>query len=468
MLKANSRTLPIEEIKVPTAFAQTTPGRNKVEMRKAFYKIAGKFDKEIIVDRKGYLFDGYSAYIAAKELGLDKVSVVQIVPFEREKKVDKPTEDKPKFKVGDRVKATDFEPKGEIGTVLGYEGSADGCSVLVEFDNWTKGHHGLDRGLHGKPGHCFFCFERYLEPYTAPSFDWDAFKAGKVAVHCDTEEKAKAFLKECEEHELKWWTSSDICDFVRTYLADKNGLWFAHDSDGLRWFSSVESKMPESRYTVIDYPFSERPEQPTEQKEIVKLYCVKYGASNFKRGNVYEVINETICFDDGSTGHFPSNFDEAKEQYPGLSACLVPLVKRPAKVGEWVYITHTDYAPEAGARLGVGDVCRVASVTPSGAKHLEVSPGYELSYYDREYLVLDGYHPEPEKEPEPEYYNGKVVCVKADGYFTVGKVYEFCNGLVKSNTGDSYNKGEPIESFGDLSDGTWVPKFIEYKGEAHD
>lgn len=90
MLKANSRILPIEDIKIPEAFAQTTPGRNKVEMRKAFYKVAGKFDKEIIVDRKGCLFDGYSAYIAAKELGLDKVPVVQVVPFKAKKKVDEP------------------------------------------------------------------------------------------------------------------------------------------------------------------------------------------------------------------------------------------------------------------------------------------------------------------------------------------------------------------------------------------
>lgn len=37
--------------------------------------------------------------------------------------------------------------------------------------------------------------------------------------------------------------------------------------------------------------------------------------------------------------------------------------------------------------------------------------------------------------PKPKYYNGKVVCVKSDGFFTVGKVYEFINGRVKDNDG---------------------------------
>jgi len=81
-----------------------------------------------------------------------------------------------------------------------------------------------------------------------------------------------------------------------------------------------------------------------------------------------------------------------------------------------------------------------------------------------EYLLAE----DAEAEPEPKYYNGKVVCVETDGFFTVGKVYEFRDGLIKSDTGNIYNSSEPISSFKDLSDGTWMPKFIEFKGEAHD
>ena len=38
----------------------------------------------------------------------------------------------------------------------------------------------------------------------AKKFDWDAFKKEKIAVHCDTETKAKAFLKECHDHGFTW------------------------------------------------------------------------------------------------------------------------------------------------------------------------------------------------------------------------------------------------------------------------
>lgn len=35
-------------------------------------------------------------------------------------------------------------------------------------------------------------------------FDWDRFGNGEIAVHCDTEEKAKDFLKECEKRDIGW------------------------------------------------------------------------------------------------------------------------------------------------------------------------------------------------------------------------------------------------------------------------
>ena len=99
---------------------------------------------------------------------------------------------------------------------------------------------------------------------------------------------------------------------------------------------------------------------------------------------------------------------------------------------------------------------------------LEYSSGICVNFESNYSYVLDGYHPAPETEPEPKYWNGKVVCVEEDGFFTVGKVYEFRDGIIRSNTGNAYNAEEPIKSLDDLNDGTWEPKFIEYKGEAND
>ena len=47
------------------------------------------------------------------------------------------------------------------------------------------------------------------------------------------------------------------------------------------------------------------------------------------------------------------------------------------------------------------------------------------------------------KEPEkPKYYNGKMVCVENGGYYwwTVGKIYEYKDGIVTADDGDKYPK----------------------------
>lgn len=47
------------------------------------------------------------------------------------------------------------------------------------------------------------------------------------------------------------------------------------------------------------------------------------------------------------------------------------------------------------------------------------------------------------KEPEkPKYYNGKMVCVENGGHdwWTVGKIYEYKDGVVTANDGDKYPK----------------------------
>ena len=73
---------------------------------------------------------------------------------------------------------------------------------------------------------------------------------------------------------------------------------------------------------------------------------------------------------------------------------------------------------------------------------------------------------EPEKEPEPVYYSGKVVCTENEntkGFWTVGKVYEFKNGYAMTDCGEkSPVYGAPINA---LSEYAGV-KFIPYLGEA--
>lgn len=44
-------------------------------------------------------------------------------------------------------------------------------------------------------------------------FDWEEFRNGKVAVHCNTEEKLKDFLEKCEAHNLIWASDSEASKF---------------------------------------------------------------------------------------------------------------------------------------------------------------------------------------------------------------------------------------------------------------
>lgn len=75
---------------------------------------------------------------------------------------------------------------------------------------------------------------------------------------------------------------------------------------------------------------------------------------------------------------------------------------------------------------------------------------------------------EPQKEPEPVYYSGEVVCVKTDGdgTFTVGKVYEFVDGQVLDNESCKRPTGMKIKSLGETYMTSWYYSFIPYLGEA--
>lgn len=84
------------------------------------------------------------------------------------------------------------------------------------------------------------------------------------------------------------------------------------------------------------------------------------------------------------------------------------------------------------------------------------------------YISERDLEPYTEQKPEQEYYNGKVVCVESwdeSRYFTVGKVYEYENGIVQSNIYDpkGYNPKEPAITKEDALNRRCV-KFIEFKG----
>ena len=295
--------------------------------------------------------------------------------------------------------------------------------------------------------------DSYAQPaQEEPAFDWDAFKSGKIAVHCDTEEKAKAFCKEVKKrfpHECRSWGRDETNwdNYKEKTLYGISGGFVYGTEFGF------------GRCTIVGYPFTAEPAQP--KAEPIKLYCVKEYKSGewLTKGNTYTLKDGLIVYDDG----YRDNEKGALGKLEVIPNYLIPLVSRPAKVGEWVYVTHTDYSVD----LKVGDIAKVKRVNEAESVFISKSDGNYpngLNFGRREYLVLDGYKPEPEAEPEPEYYNGKVVCVDDGGfteYWTVGKVYEVVDSKIKYN--DGYISSGMIFSFDDFKQ--FAAKFIEFKGE---
>ena len=90
-----------------------------------------------------------------------------------------------------------------------------------------------------------------LKRITEPSFDWEGFKSGKFAVHCDTEEKAREFLRECDARWIKWsWSGKKASE----YCAGATGYCCFHSEGKLE--HCPKSFYTDRRLPVIDYTSS--------------------------------------------------------------------------------------------------------------------------------------------------------------------------------------------------------------------
>ena len=65
----------IEDIIISKSFAEALPSKWKLVKCRTYYEANGEFDREIVLNKKKVLIDGYVAYLIAKEKGLTDVSV---------------------------------------------------------------------------------------------------------------------------------------------------------------------------------------------------------------------------------------------------------------------------------------------------------------------------------------------------------------------------------------------------------
>ena len=148
-------------------------------------------------------------------------------------------------------------------------------------------------GVEGTGWHCRYVV---LEGYKPPTFDWEAFETQKIAVHCDTEEKAKAFLKECHNRGLTWCGGRDL-------LNHRN--WDVYH--GETCYTSKVSFGPKSYFeergdTIIPCPVTAEPEPPTYYNG--KVVCVATNSGVYHTvGKIYECKDGFLDSDIGKGRH---------------------------------------------------------------------------------------------------------------------------------------------------------------------
>lgn len=91
----------------------------------------------------------------------------------------------------------------------------------------------------------------------------------------------------------------------------------------------------------------------------------------------------------------------------------------------------------------MGDLHGMAKCSPDD--QFDLYTGCELALR----RALGAEKKEPKEPEKPKYYNGKMVCVENGGFnwWTVGKIYEYKDGVVTTDDGDKYpyTKNKPYK-----------------------
>ena len=124
-------------------------------------------------------------------------------------------------------------------------------------------------------------------------FNWEGFKNGKIAVHCDTEEKAKDFVKECYKYGIKW-----LCE-----ANDDATFWEKYENDTF-YFGGFNLHM--ANISILSYGnYADVEDETVFEWELTPFY------PELKEGMIVECRNKNRYLlrkvDDVLIG---SNFDE--------------------------------------------------------------------------------------------------------------------------------------------------------------
>lgn len=162
----------------------------------------------------------------------------------------------------------------------------------------------------------------------------------------------------------------------------------------------LKSVVGEVRHQVVRFPAKE--DKPAEKTEPVKLYCVKsYKPGEWcTKGKIYELSADgTIAMDDG----WVEIYDDKCLGGRPFRSYFVPLVKRPAKIGEYIIVTARNAPSAYDHRYDLHDILKVTQDDSNIIKQWKgkAVAFQNVTHPDRpwqmcvikhsDYFVIDGY-----------------------------------------------------------------------------
>lgn len=131
------------------------------------------------------------------------------------------------------------------------------------------------------------------------NFNWEEFKRGNIAVHCDTEEKAKDFLKKCDKEGIRWNTGEYTHEFTEwnkhkketSYSHYIKGIVIARlDLDKARGYKIIEWEIDTMKELTFTEVIANIKEDEVWESDYVAIYKKNGGISiSFKKGKAYSM-----------------------------------------------------------------------------------------------------------------------------------------------------------------------------------
>lgn len=255
----------------------------------------------------------------------------------------------------------------------------------------------------------------------------------KIAVSFANRKERIKFLKMCQKAGLRWRSGDSPTDSfaIKRYLdGHQIECGFGDKRDKNLTHSTAGSHKNEGWKTV---PFSE-----FEREETIGVIKRKGNTITVHMGDLH-----------GTAKCSPKDqFD----LYTGCELALRRALGREDEAGKAPSPTSPEeFEPGKRYRVSVLAWSKRHIVLPARMRH---NDGEEVTVKNR-YSAVCGdfvYGPEcceeikeaekPADPEKPKYYNGKMVCVENGGYswWTVGKIYEYKDGIVTTDDGDKYPK----------------------------